>query len=182
MILRTGIIVMLFTLCLPGCSTTKPVVWKAQNVSFANFKTFEILPVFNATETAVKQDVLFFLTAQLKEQFVMQNLQLIDAPQTKSGVLTVKSNILIYKIETQAFYGSGSGNTVYCTLLTRLVDKSTTRVVSKISTSKTTTGRYRGSDIQKLVLKESAAAVAKEVAKMMQSMELESESSVWDKL
>ena len=72
--------------------------------------------------------------------------------------------------------GGGKPRTSYCTLLTRLVNKSTTQVVAKILTSQNVSFRTQQENAQERVLKESAAAVAKEVAKMMQPTE--SNSSV----
>jgi hypothetical protein len=184
MILRTGVIALLFTLFFAGCSTTKPEVWKAQDASFANFNTFEIQPVFNATNRPIKQDILSLLTAHLVEQFEKQNLQLTDTTQNKSGVLIVQIDILVYDANKQinvnssgvssVGVGGGKPRTSYCTLLTRLVNKSTTQVVAKILTSQNVSFRTQQENAQERVLKNSAAAVAKEVAKMMQSTEPDS--------
>ena len=97
MILRTGVIALLFSLCLSGCSTTKQLIWTDQKVSFSHFETLEILPVFNATGSPLNKDILSLLNAHLKEQFMVHNLQITDAPKTREGVLSVKSNILILK-------------------------------------------------------------------------------------
>ena len=198
MILRTGIISLLFTLCLAGCSATKPVVWKAQDVSFTNYNAFEIKPVFNATGTPVKKEILLLLTEYLKEQFKLRNLQLIDAPQTKSGVLSVQSDITFYgkKVVSYSTVNAGQQNIIQCKLRIRLVDKSTTHVVARIVTN-TEIGIARnekgvtntligsgsvGSESDKWVMKKSAEAVAKEVAKVMQPRESEPSSSVWEQL
>jgi len=171
MILRTGVIALLFTLCLSGCATTKPVVWKAQDVSFADLKTFYIQPVFNATGSPVKPEILSFLTANLKEQFEMRDMQLTDDPQTKSGVMIVRSELLVFVFRNilSTTTSAGPRNRIaHCTLRTRLVDKSTSHVVAKILTVKEAGGKMSsGVDSGKWTLKESAAAVAEEVAKMM---------------
>ena len=175
MISRTGVIALLITLCLSGCSTTKPVAWKAQDVSFAEFKAFEIQPVFNATDRPVKQDVLSFLAFYLKEQFKVQNLPLTDTPKTKTGVLVVQSDILVYEASQPANTGfsdigwSGAPRTVSrCTIRTSLSDKSTGQVVAIILTVKGFGMGGIGYETHEWILKESAAAVAKEVAKIMQ--------------
>jgi len=187
MILRTGIIAVLFTLFLSGCSTTKPLVWKAQDVSFSNFKAFEIQLVFNATDKPVDKDALSFLTAHLKEQFAVQNLQLNDVPKTKNGILIVQTDMLVYEtsklIAQGGSVGYGGRPTIYhCKLGTRLVDKLTTHVVATIFTVKEVAAQTTPHSPDEWVLKESAAAVAKEVAKMMRPMESEPSSSAWQQL
>ena len=180
MILRTGIISLLFTLCLAGCSATKPVVWKAQDVSFTNYNAFEIKPVFNATGTPVKKEILLLLTEYLKEQFKLRNLQLIDAPQTKSGVLSVQSDITFYgkKVVSYNTVNAGQQYIVQCKLSIRLVDKSTTHVVARILTNTEIGAETIGYESDKWVMKKSAEAVAKEVAKVMQTREPEPKSSI----
>jgi len=186
MILRTGIIALLFTLCLSGCSTTKPIVWKAQDITFTDFKAFEIRPVFNATGTSVKQDILSFLTASLKEQFELQNLQLSDATQTKSRVLVVQSDILVFTTHKQvtgkqvATASSSTYKIAQCSLLTRLINKSTNNVVARISTINEFGVKLQQYEkTHKMILKKSAETVAKEVAQIMQPFEPEPAGSVW---
>ena len=154
-------------------------MWKAQDVFFSGSNSFEILPVFNAMDTPINQDIIVFLTSQLKEQFTKQNLQLIDTPETRSGVLTVQSDILFYKKMSQSIVGT-INYTVKISLLTRLVDKPTTSVVAKISTTKSATGKYSGNDIDKLVLRKSAEEIAKEVAKLV--LPKEAEPGIWQKI
>ena len=184
MILRTGLIALLFTLCLCGCSATEPVVWKAQNVSFTEFKAFEIQPVFNATGKTINKGTLSLFTAYLKEQFKLQNLQLIDTPQTKNGVLIVQTEILIYETNKLVNVTSTQGiatRKAECTLRTRLVEKSTGNVLSEILTIREVgVESVLGNQAQELILKESAAAAAKEVAKIMPP--IEPRDSVWQKL
>ena len=175
MILRTGVIALLFALCLSGCSATKPVVWKAQDVSFTNFKAFEIQPVFNATGKTIDKDLLSFFTAHLKEQFKLQNLQLIDTPQTKSEVLIVQTEISVYETNKTSYLAvfnvDGAGRKAHCTLRTRLVNKQTGNVVARILTVKeVSVGNKGGKKPQEWVLKETAAAVAKEVVMIMQAI------------
>jgi len=179
MIFRTGVIALLFTFCLLGCSsTTKPLVWKAKDVALTEFKAFEIEPVINATGKNIQNargkniepEILFFLTAYLKEQFEVKNLQLIDSPQTKSEVLTVQSEILVY--EVKSFAGPvlpAKYRVDLCILRTRLFQKSSSNVVAEIVTVNQVDvgqGLFEPKSSE-YVLKESAAAVAKEVAKMM---------------
>jgi hypothetical protein len=179
MILRTGFIALLFTFCLSGCTTIKPQVWKAQDVSFTNFEAFEIKSSFNATGKSFDQDYLTFLTAYLKKQFKEQNLELNDTPQTKSGILIVETAILVLETEEHSSASSGLQSSwigkkgkVLCSLSTRLIEKSTSQVVARISTTKAAgQGIYSRLDIKESVLKESAASIAKEVAKLMKTME-----------
>ena len=178
-ILTRSIIVIILTFCVTGCSSTKSVVWKAQDFTFSNSKTFEILPVFNATDSPVKQDIIVFLTAQLKNQLAKQNLQVNDISQTQSGVLNVQSDILVYEYVTQSLEGSISFS-VKCSLITRLVDKSTKHVVATISTITIVPGKFRGDDLDKFILKKSAQEVAREVAKIM--LIKEPEPGIWQNL
>ena len=174
MTLRIGFISLLFTLCLFGCSTKKPQVWVDQDVSLGTFKAFEIQPVFNASDRPVKQDIMAFLTFYLKEQFKVQNLPLSDNRQTKSGILMVQSDMLVYEPSRSsgnlniAMGGTGATRLARCILRTELIDKSTNKVVAKILTIKEVGVGTMGYETHEWILKESAAAVAKEVAQMMQ--------------
>jgi hypothetical protein len=171
MILRSGFIAFLFTLCLLGCSpTTKPLVWKAKDIAISDFQAFEIRPVINATDKHIKQEILSFLTASLKKQFEVKNLQLIDSPETISEVLTVQSEILVYEV---TLFMSPAPPSKYmialCILRTRLLQKSSSNVVAEIVTvNKIDVGQglFEPKNPE-YVLQESAAAVAKEVARMM---------------
>ena len=146
-----------------------------QDVSLDNFKAFQIQPVFNASDKPVKQDIMAFLTFYLKEQFKVQNLPLTDTQQTKSKILMVQSNILVYEPARSsgnlniAMGGTGTTRLVRCILRTDLIDKSTNKVVAKILTIKEVGVGTMGYETHEWILKESAAAVAKEVAQMMQS-------------
>jgi len=169
MILRNSIIALFLTIFLCSCSSTKPLVWKDRDVSFAKFNGFQILPVYNATGNPVDHDLLSFLSAEIRAQFQKENLQLIDAPQTGIGILTVKNEILIYE-NNRILRNSivGAKRRAKCTLRTRLVDKSTDQVVGEISvTTLAGTGVFPESNANVWVLKESAILVAREVAKMM---------------
>jgi len=174
MILRTGIIALLVTLCLSGCSATKPVIWKARDVSFSHFRSFEIHPVANATDKIVKNDVMTFLTVFLKEQFQVHNLQLADSRLNKSEVLIVQSDILVYEAHklvntSQSFINTtGAARKAQCSLRTRLVDKSTNNLVAVILTVNEVAIGTIGYETHEWILKESAAAVAKEVARIIQ--------------
>lgn len=179
MILRTGVITLLFTFCLLGCtSTTKPLVWKVKDVAITDFKAFEIQPVINATGKNIRNargknielEILSSLTAYLKEQFEVKNLQLIDSPQTESEVLTVQSEILVYEVKSFAGPALPAKYRVdLCILRTRLLQKSSSNVVAEIVTvnqADVGQGLFEPKSSEH-VLQESAAAVAKEVAKMM---------------
>jgi len=176
--LRTGIIALLFTLCLSGCYTTKSEVWKAQDVSLSNFEFFEILPVFNSTGRDIKQDSLSFFDYHLKEQFKVQNLQLADAKQKRNGILSVKNNLLLYQLRVvrNSTWVQPPGSVIDCKLLTSLIDKSTNNVVAKISTTYKIPTHISsggpaagvGSEDWKWVVKKSTALIAKEIAKLIQ--------------
>lgn len=171
MILRSGVFTLLFTFFLLGCSsTTKPLVWKAEDVAISDFKAFEIQPVLNATDKYIDQEILSILTEYLKEQFEVKNLQLIDPTQTKSEVLTVQSEILVYEVKLFMSPAPPLKNMMaLCILRTRLVQKSSSNVVAEIVTvNKINVGQgLFEPKSPEYVLKKSAAAVAKEVAKMM---------------
>jgi len=174
MIIRTCLIALLFSLCLWSCSTTKPEVWIAQDASLGSFKAFEIQPVFNATGTPIKQDTLAFLTAYLREQFALQHLQLSSSPEAKSGILVVQNDILLYEASRPTgigfgnMGGSGASRMSRCKIRTRLVEKSTNKVVAAALTTKEVGLGAIGNETQEWFLREVAAAVAKEVAGMMQ--------------
>ena len=171
MILRSGIFTLLFTFFLLGCSsTTKPLVWKAEDVALSDFTVFEIQPVLNATDKYIDQGILSILTVYLKEQFEVKNLHLIDPTLTKSKVLGVQSEILVYEVKLFMSPAPPAKNmTALCVLRTRLFQQSSGNVVAEIITvnkSNVGQGLFEPKSPE-YVLKKSAAAVAKEVAKMM---------------
>lgn len=181
MIFRTVIVVLLFTLCLSSCSTnTQRVVWKDPNITLSSFTAFDILPVFDRTGLSVKKSDLTFLTKQLIKQFEVQNLQINAAKKIKKGVLVVESTILFYgfskTLKPSSDYALATADvsvqpssviSIQCKLLTRLIDKSTSFDVAEITTFNEITVTSVSSEDFERILKASAAAVSKEVAKMI---------------
>ena len=169
--LRTFVTTLILTLCLFGCSpTTRPLVWKAKGVDINNFSAFEIQQAINPTGKRIEQEILSLLTAYLIDEFEVKNLQLIDYPQTKSNVLTVRTEILVY--EVKLFMSPApplKDKIAQCILRTRLYQKSSNIVVAEIVTVNQIDvgqGLFEPKNSED-VLKESAAAVAAEVAKII---------------
>ena len=167
---RVALIVLLFSACLFGCSsTTRPVVWKSGDVVFSDFQYFDIQPVGNATGHTVMQDIPTFLTDSLKQQFVARNLQLVDGQRIGNEVLIVQSEILKYKFQFWTGPPPPSGNTIgLCILRTRLIQKTTGHLVGEIiTTNQVNVGRgMLEAKSPDSLLQESAAQIAREVAKM----------------
>ena len=89
---RLTLIALFFSLCLFGCSsTTKPVVWKSNDIIFSDFQYFDVQPVANATGHTLMQDIPGFLTDSLKQTFIARNLQVVDGQQTGSDVMWCKA-------------------------------------------------------------------------------------------
>lgn len=173
MIYRAALIALLFAISFAGCSTTKPVVWVARDVSFEDFTSFEIPPVFNVKSLPVNQDILALLTVYLMEEFGSKKLQLNHDPRIKKGILIVQSDLMAYelnKVLVTQQGGSRVNREASCTLSTRLIDKATNRVVGKIITVKRIGVGIPGS-AQEWILRESAVAVAREVIRITQSNE-----------
>ena len=167
---RVTLIILLFTLCLLGCSsTTKPVVWTSSDIVFADFQFFDIQPVINATGHKVMQDTLTFLHDSLKKQFMARNLQIIDGRQTGDDVLVVQTEILNYKFQFFTGPPPPSRNIIgRCILRTQLIDKTTDQIVGEIiTTNQVDVGRgmleHKTPDS---LLRRSAAQIATELAKM----------------
>ncbi len=115
------------------------------------------------------QDILIFLTDSLKQQFVARNLQLVDGQQIGNEVLIVQSEILKYKFQFFTGPPPPSGNTIgLCILRTRLIQKTTGRIVGEIiTTNQVNVGRgMLEAKTPDSLLQESAAQIAREVAKM----------------
>ena len=167
MLFRGGAIAILLIFFLTGCSTTKPVTWKEQNLSFSDFNSFEILPVRIETGYVVEEKVVSFLNAQIKEQFEVKNLKLVDTLQTSTGVLSVQCFILLYEAHTRV--DNLPTRKAQCAIRTLLIEKGTTRVVARILTLSEVGIEMRVDDTYKRVLKKAAAAVAEEVAKLIRS-------------
>jgi len=167
---RATLIVLLFSICLFGCSsTTKPVVWTSNDIAFTDFQYFDIQPVANATGHTVMQDIPAFLTDSLKQQFMARDLQLIDHRQAENEVLIVQSEILKYKFQFWTGPPPPAGNTIgLCILRTRLIQQTTGQVVGEIiTTNQVNVGRgMLEAKSPDSLLQESAAQIAREVAKM----------------
>ena len=165
-----ALIILFFSLCLFGCSsTTKPVVWKSSDIAFSDFQYFDIQPVANATGHTVMQNIPIFLTDSLKQQFVARDLQLIDHRQAENEVLIVQSEILKYKFQFWTGPPPPSGNTIgLCILRTRLIQKTTGHLVGEIiTTNQVNVGRgMLEAKSPDSLLQGSAAQIAREVVKM----------------
>lgn len=163
-------LIVLFFLCHFGCSsTTRPVVWKSSDIVFSDFQYFDIQPVANATGHAVMQDIPDFLTDSLKQQFMARGLQLIDHRQAENAALIVQSEILKYKFQFWTGPPPPSGNTIgLCILRTRLMQQTTGLIVGEIiTTNQVDVGRgMLEPKTPDSLLQESAAQIAREVAKM----------------
>ena len=177
--LWTGIFNLLFFLCIYGCTSTKYEVWKEKDVSFASFNAIEVGYIFNATGKPFTRDYLTLLKIFLNEQFKINNLKINNNLQTKKGVLSVETDILVldamnpsksssHFIGTKSYW-SKENEKALCTLSTRLIDKSTTQVVARISMT-VVAGKdiYSGSDVTEFILRKSAKAIVDEVAKILQ--------------
>ena len=167
---RGTLIILLFSLCLVGCfSTTKPVAWKSGDVVFADFHYFDIQPVANATGHTVMQNIPILLTDSLKQEFMARNLQLVDGQQTGNEILVVQSEILNYKFQFFTGPPPPSRNIIgLCSLRTRLIQKSTGHIIGEIiTTNQVDVGRgMLEAKTPDSLLQESAAQIAREVAKM----------------
>jgi hypothetical protein len=167
---RATLIVLLFSICLFGCfSTTKPVVWTSNDIVFADVQYFDVQPVANATGHTVMQDIPIFLTNSLKQQFLARNLQLVDGQQIGNAVLIVQSEILKYKFQYFTGPPPPSRNIIgLCILRTRLIQERTGHVVGEIiTTNQVDVGRgMLEAKSPDSLLQESAAQIAREVAKM----------------
>ena len=173
MILRIQppVIVLLFIYCLLGCApTTKPLVWKAKDLVISDFSAFKIQPVLNATGKNIEQEILFFLTAHLKEQFGVHNLKLNGSRPTKSEILTVQSEVLLYEVKSFMSPAPPLKNMIgRCILRTRLFQESSADIAAEIITINQVDvgqGLFAPKEPER-VLQESAAAVAREIANMM---------------
>jgi hypothetical protein len=172
-------------LVLVGCAAKeKSAVWTAYNVSFADYKVLEVRPVANATNRSVEQEMLSKLTDHLTERFAEKGLPLTDSSEITSGVLIVKTDLVVYedyKYEhAYGIYGSGGWVETKCSLRTRLVDKANNHIVAEISTVKVASAEGLGSipvyfgpplvkagDIHEEVLNKAVSTIAEEVAKLM---------------
>ena len=167
---RVVLIVLFFSLCLFGCSsTTKPVVWKSGDIIFSDFQYFDVQPVANATGHTVMQNIPIFLTDSLKQQFVARNLQLVDGQQIGNEVLIVQSEILKYKFQFWTGPPPPSGDIIgLCILRTHLIQKTTGLIIGEIiTTNQVNVGRgMLEAKSPDSLLRESAAQIASEVAKM----------------
>jgi len=176
-------------LALFGCAAkVKPVVWVDREVSFADFRALEVLPVFNATGRSLEDGILPSLTALLLEQFEAKNLPITNAPEITSGILVVRSELVVYEtylpVAVLRSTGPAGWGEAKCTLRTRLVDKSRNRAVAEIVAVKVASAGsvheipFGGASTVNTwgsgkVLKDVAIAVAEEVAALMATREHE---------
>jgi hypothetical protein len=167
-------------LALSGCAAStanKPIVWKSHEASLENYKTFEIWPVFNATERPLNPAVTEALTAHLKERFIANQLEVVAIPGSVSGVLVVQSDLLEYlpTVHTNSSMSvwTPGWTRARCTLRARLVDKSNSQVVAQIVSAKEVnagdpgTALGQGNKAHEFILSVVAAEIAAETARLM---------------
>jgi hypothetical protein len=171
MILRTVPLTLLLAVYLAGCApTTRPVVWKAEDLVLGVETVFDVRPVANSTGHVVSPAVMSLLTEHLRQQFVKYDLPLADAPQPDGDVLSVQTEILAYKFQFFTGPPPPSGHTTgLCILRTRLLEKSSDRLVAEIVTvNRVNVGQGLLEPVNPdRFLRESSAKVAREVAGMM---------------
>lgn len=172
-------------LTLLGCAAStagKPTVWKSHEASFADYTSFEIWPVFNATDRPLHPSITATLTTHLKEKFSANQLEVITSPGNVRGVLVVQSELVDYlpnvHTNTSMTVWTPGWARAKCTLRTRLVDKATSQVVAQIVSAKEVNAGDPGSAMgqgkkaHEYVLAVVAAEIAQEVARLMSSSEV----------
>jgi len=171
MILRAGLIALVFMLCLSGCSTTKKsTVWKSDDIDFSDFKAFDIQPVSNATGHFLSPEILSSLKANLKKEFEVKNLSLSKSRHAESDLLTVQSEILKYKFQFFKGPPPPSGDIVgLCIVRTQLLKMPSNHIVAEIITvNQIDVGRGMLEPKKpESLLQDVAATIVREIAKMM---------------
>jgi hypothetical protein len=165
------------SLALFGCApiTGESTVWIDDGVSFADYQAFEIHPVSNVTGKTFNINISSILTEYLKEQLEDKYLPINYFSKSKRGILTVRSEILVYEPYVGWPFWSQPTEKPVCVVRTRLTDetKSPLRVVAQINTVVVAgnLGYYFSID-QEVFLQETAIEIAKEAVKIMQPIEL----------
>lgn len=172
--IQTGIILLLVTIFLWGCSpTTKILSWQSEDAGFSKLTAFEIQPVSNETGKAIEPGVLSLLTSELKDKFAQKKLHLSDPSQHDSEIIVVHGEILVYEVRllrnpiparTPANY-----RTSLCILRTRLFQKSSGLSVAEIVTINDINVGHGLLEPTRpeYVLRKSADVVAKEISRML---------------
>jgi len=157
---------------LVGCTTGTPQVWRDRQVAFADYRAFDIKPVFNASGKSFTTDVPTLLTDQLKAEFADADLPPAEASQGSEGILIVRTELIEYTVcepysAVKAVIPALRG-TSRCTLHTRLTDKTSGRVVAEISTTKVAGGcTLNPFKTSEQLLQDVANDIAGEVARLM---------------
>jgi hypothetical protein len=170
MLVRIEIVIFLFMFCLAGCSsTTRTLVWKSEDITFPEHKTFDILPVLNATGRVI-DEIPAFLAVYLVEEFEAKTLRVADSHLTGSEVLTVQSEILVYDVKLYKSPAPPLKNMVaVCILRTRLFQNSSENLIAEIITVNQINvgqGFFEAKNPENVV-REAAVTVAEEIAKLM---------------
>jgi hypothetical protein len=159
---------------LVGCTAGTPQVWSDRQVTFADYRTYDIQPVFNATGKSFTMDVPALLTDHIKAEFAGAHLPPAKGSQGSEGVLTVRTELAAFEVcepysAVKAVIPALRG-TSRCTLRTRLIDKQSGRVVAEISTTKVAGGctLYPFKTSEQL-LQDVAGDIAGEVARLTSS-------------
>jgi hypothetical protein len=159
-----------------GCAnmTRESTVWKEEGASFAGYKNLEIHQVFNATGKSFRLNISSTLTGYLQEQIEVEYPPIRYPSKTKSEVLTVRSEILVYEPYVERSVRSTETKKVQCVVRTRLVDENEydLRTLAEIETviEGAKPGYYFNKD-QRFFLKETANEIVKEIVKIVRSEE-----------
>jgi hypothetical protein len=171
MILRTGIIAFSLIFFLFGCtSPTKSTAWKSDDVVFSDFKSFDVQPVANATGHFLSPEILSSLRANIMEEFEVKNIPLSNSRHAGSDVLAVQSEVLKYKFQFWTGPPPPSGDILgLCIVRTRLMQMPSSHIVAEVITvNQIDVGRgLLEPNKPESLLQESAATIAKEIAKML---------------
>jgi len=151
-----------------GCAAAgKPMVWKDPDAQISKNTPFEIRPVENKTGKNFEKNIASILTTHLKEQFKEKSLKVVDNASSMPAGYFVESDLLVY-VEGSAFkrwLAPGAGKT-QCTLKTRLIDKSTNKMVLEVVVAKEVgAGGLYSVGAENWILKDAASDVADEIAK-----------------
>jgi len=109
--MRYSFLLLTIVLCINGCTnvTTDSVVWRAQDISFADYQSLQILDVFNASGKPISKELQAYFTGQLKKRLENKGFEIFGQRTKSANALRIQTTIVYYELE-RAVVGSSNRN------------------------------------------------------------------------
>ena len=173
--MRACLIILVMSLCINGCAnvTTDSVVWRAQNVSLANYQSLQILDIFNVSGSPISNELLVYCTKRLRKELESHGLEIVERHPETGNTLRVQTKIVYFEFQRPVNGSYNSNATVkesVVSLQVVMLDEDLNRTVAEIkNVTNYGSGVYKLHDDKKNLFRRIAKISAKEIAKLIRS-------------